>query len=227
VMTVASLIQLYEEGGRKLSAEQVTKIAQQKLGSWTPSLRKVQEILKEHREHIKIIEDTPELSPLGEGWPKGPEEVLYLWQLSRSWECLVRLRWTRMLIDTALELRGVVQAEWDRRLKDSGSAHSGLPRQLLSPYGGETKVDSLFAIIAEITNRRILSQGLNTEIALDDLYDMLIGRPFAGDVSAKSCLKWGDRNTLSGAVLRGQYSRVMVDGVRRVAMLQMAKQCYK
>ena len=118
-----------------------------------------------------------------------------------------------MLIDTALELRGVVQAEWDRRLKDSGSAHSGLPRQLLSPYGGETKVDSLFAIIAEITNRRILSQGLNTEIALDDLYDMLIGRRFAGAVLR------GRYST--GAVLHGQYSRVMVDGVRRVAMLQM------
>ena len=187
-LAVASVIEVYEEGSRNLTAEQVTKMSQRKLGSWTPSLRKVQEILKEHRENIKFIEETLELSPLGEGWPTAPEEVHYLWEIGRRWRTSVQPRWTQVFIDTAFELKEVFDS--------SEKPHKW---ELPSPYGENAMVAGELAIIGEISNRRIISDGLNLKLPLEDLYEMLLEKPWASE--------WPPDT----------YSRVIVEGVHGIA----------
>ena len=198
-LAIAAVIEVYVDSSLSLTADQVVKESKSRMGAQTPSLRKVQEILKEHRETNQIIEDTPVLSPLGEEWPKESEQVQYLFELGSRWKDGVQPRWTQTFIDTAFELKGVLC--WDLKKMVSSQDGRKLSRtswELPSPYGESANVAGELAIIGEISNRRIVSESLKLQLPLEDLYAILLARPWAEKRSSYS------------------YSRVMVDGIHGI-----------
>ena len=46
-----------------------------------PSLRKVQEIVREAKERAQVVQEDPPLDPWGPGWPKHPEDIRFLFDL--------------------------------------------------------------------------------------------------------------------------------------------------
>lgn len=190
-LVIANVIEVFVDGELKLTADEVTKEVKRMLGSRAPSLRKVQETLKDHRELVAFIEEQPVLSPLGEGWPKDPDDVYYLWTLSRAWEYGVQPRWTQSFINAAFEIKRVLgwPSEFPNRFT----------WKLPSPYGGRETVPGELAIIGEISNRRIVSENIGQQIPMDDLYAILLQTPWVSRVHSLTLIP--------------TYFRVMVEGI--------------
>lgn len=164
----------------RVSGERVLEEARRILGKRTPSLRKVQDILKEHRAHVSYVDHQRVIHPLQNIWPKDPDDVAYLAALDRlrgwEWED-VGWGWTEGKVAVALEIKTLIGWPWTDATKRK---HWSLPdaRPRVSGKSRNATRAGELVIIDEIAARRAIADLQSTEARFDDVYAVLQKKPW-------------------------------------------------
>lgn len=191
-LQVSTIIELYcylslhEE---RVSGERVLQRAQQLLGDRAPSLRKIQDIVRDHRRHVEFVTSQPEIRPLGSGWPRESDDVAYLGALGGLHnQHHSAIRWTARKIATALELKTLLGWPWDQNQRRHQWSLPD-PRGYSVEHWGTSTLSYIageLAIIDEISSRRVIADQLGEEARLDDVYHWLLQTPWNHEGKDKS-----------------------------------------